>query len=215
MVPQDAVRFGHALRDRHHLTEEFAKDVRVAFLKSLVIAYWDAITAYMVKAGWPVKEAVRHVGIAPSTHSRWGRETTPSFENICLMFSGCDLNLRDVSFPTAQDAFKSALLRTVEHIRKKYLDQQQSATLGDAEWLCLCRALGSSEILQKTLADPTANADQVTGAWHVACEGIGEEVSRLTDGRIKDADQVLRTIQDWIRPLVLFYTVIPPARRGN
>jgi hypothetical protein len=139
----------------------------------------------------------------------------PNFETICLLFARCGLDMKSVGFPTGHDAFRSAFIKTVEHIRSRYLDNTP-ARLDEEAFECLLQVLRSPAVLkaiQVTGKSSAGDAKEVMEKLRQAVESIAAEMgTKFPKGRIRDAAAVQHTIEDWLIPWALFYTVIPPAR---
>jgi hypothetical protein len=211
------VKLGQEHREQKGLGTGFHKDIRGFFLKSLARRYWNPTRRYMSESGWSVAKACKAAGLDPSTHTRWD-EMVPNLETICLLFARCDLDMKGVPFPTGHEAFKAALLKTVEHIRSSYLGEQP-AQLDEEALECLRQVLRSQAVLETIKEIEKLEAGDAKGVkerLRQAAEVIAEELSkRFTAGLIKHAAGVQRVITDWLTPLVLFYTVILPAQRGS
>jgi hypothetical protein len=207
-------RLAEAYREQKGLGAAFLKEARGFFLKSLARTYWDSIRRYMAGTTWPVAKACKAAGLDPSTHTRW-REMVPNFETICLLFARCDLDMKSVGFPTGHDAFRSAFIKTVEHIRSGYLGNTP-ARLDEEAFECLLQVLRSPAVLeaiQVTERSPAGDTEEIMEKLQQAVESIVAEMgTKFPTGRIKNAAAVQRTIADWLIPWALFYSVIPPAR---
>jgi hypothetical protein len=172
-------------------------------------------------------------------------ETVPNYATVCLLFAQCDLDMRGVRFPTGQEALRLAFFKTLDHIRlglatpsfleviraggrpasddlrsrREELARSKDLVEFDEEaWECLRLVLRNDAVLKAVQAAEHADGDPhgAAEAMRQAAESIASEMTtRYPAGRIRDASGVQRTVSEWLIPWVLFYTVIPPAQRGD
>lgn len=172
-------------------------------------------------------------------------ETVPSYATVCLLFARCDLDMKGIPFPAGQEAFRLAFFKTLDHIwlvlatpsfmeaisadgrpaagdlrtrREELARAKGLVELDEEAWECLRLVLRNEAVLAAAQAveAPAGDRDGAVEAVRQAAESIaGEMATRYPSGRIRDAAGVHRTVSEWLIPWVLFYTVIPPALRGN
>jgi len=207
--------------EENDLGAGFQKEVRGFFLKSISRSYWESIRRFMAGTAWPVAKACKAAGVNPSTHTRWD-EMTPTFETICLLFARCDLEMKNVEFPSGHVALRSAVLKTIEHIRCTYLGCSP-ARLDDEIFECLRQVLINPAVL-KVLRDvekpppegtPEEDAANLLEEFGRAADSIASALShKFPGGRIHSRGAVQQAIDDWLIPWVLLYGALPPAQRG-
>ncbi len=217
-VNRQASKLAEQLKKSLGLSDEFDMEVRNSFRGFLADAYWKPIHAYISKEVGGLKSAVRTADVDSSTLSRWlkkkGGTTAPDFKTICLLFSMCNLNLREVEFPSPEKAIEAARRQSIDFVRTQHLGIPQ-ASLGVEEWYCLCQVLERMDVLKKALAEDGADAKSVTGRWYEECEAIAAVVCRHhPTSHICTAEMVLKTTEDWIRPVLLHFTVIHSLNLG-
>lgn len=129
--------------------------------------------------------------------------------------------MKDVNFPSGHVALKSAVLKTVEHIRSEYL-KCSPAQLDDETFECLRQVLINPVVLdllrggeKPSSVGGLEDAKALMEEFGRAAAAIASTLKdKFPSGRIRSGAAVQQAIDDWLIPWVLLSSALPPAQRG-